>query len=86
MSAHETTSHRVIRHWAEARGFWPACVKGSPERIRLGGSPWGEAGEELDRIDWSHWLAVFERRQLQLIYDPAQSWYTLGSRKPPGGG
>jgi hypothetical protein len=85
MTVYETTNHNTIYHWASARGLWPACVKGSPDRIRLGGDPDANPGEELDPIEWWRWFQEFERRNLQLIYDPSKGWFTLGSRLAPSG-
>src|SRR5207237_715904 len=85
MTVYETTSHQVIYHWATGRGLWPACVKGSPDRIRLGGDDSANPGEEVEPLEWWRWFQEFERRQLQLIYDPSKGWFTLGSRLAPTG-
>src|SRR5437763_15143949 len=86
MTVYETTSHQTIYHWATSRGLWPACVRGEPERIRLGGDDSANPGEELEPIEWWRWFQEFDRRQLQLIYDPSKGWFTLGSRLAPSGG
>lgn len=80
MTVYETTNHQTIYHWATASGLWPACVKGSLDRIRLGGDESANLGEELEPIEWWRWFQEFDRRQLMLIYDPSKGWYTLGSR------
>jgi hypothetical protein len=85
MTVYETTSHQVIYHWASSRGLWPACVKGNPDRIRLGGDESANLGEDLEPIEWWRWFQEFERKQLQLIYDPSKGWFTLGSRLAPTG-
>lgn len=85
MTVHETTSHHVIYHWVTARGLFPACVKGSPDRIRIGGDETANVGEELEPVEWWRWFQTFEARQLMLIFDPSQGWHTLGSRRPPSG-
>ena len=84
MTVYETTSHQAIHHWATSVGLWPACVRGSPDRIRLGGDDSANPGEELDPIEWWRWFQEFDRRQLMLIYDPSKGWHTLGSRLPSG--
>lgn len=86
MTVYETTSHQTIYHWATSRGLWPACVVGEPERIRLGGDEFATPGEELEPIEWWRWFQTFDRKQLQLIYDPSKGWFTLGSRLAPSGG
>jgi len=47
MTVYETTNHQTIYHWATARGLYPACVRGSPDRIRLGGDDSANPGEDL---------------------------------------
>ena len=37
MTVYETTNHNTIYHWVSSRGLFPACVVGSPDRIRIGG-------------------------------------------------
>jgi hypothetical protein len=83
MTVYETTNHNTIYHWATARGLFPASVVGSPDRIRLGGDDSANAGETLEPVEWWRWFQEFERRQLQLIYDPSKGWFTLGSRLAP---
>jgi hypothetical protein len=86
MTVYETTNHNTIHHWATSRGLWPACVAGSPDRIRLGGDPDANPGEDLEPIEWWRWFQEFDRRNLQLVYDPSKGWFTLGSRLAPSGG
>jgi hypothetical protein len=85
MTVYETTNHQTIYHWATARGLWPACVAGSPDRIRLGGDEFAPEQEELEPIEWWRWFQEFDRRLLQLVYDPSKGWFTLASRLPPQG-
>ena len=85
MTVYETTNHNTIYHWVSSRGLWPACVVGSPDRIRIGGDDSANAGEDLEPIEWWRWFKEFEKRELMLIYDPSKGWYTLGSRKAPTG-
>jgi hypothetical protein len=85
MTVYETTNHNTIYHWATSRGLYPACVAGEPTKIRLGGDPDANLGEELQPIEWWRWFQEFDRRNLQLIYDPSKGWFTLGSRLAPSG-
>jgi len=83
MTVYETTNHHAIYHWCTARGLFPACLRGSLDRIRIGGDDSANPGEELDPIEWWRWFKEFEARELMFIYDPSKGWYTLGSRKTP---
>ncbi|MEO6435673.1 MAG: hypothetical protein ABIP55_07910 [Tepidisphaeraceae bacterium] len=85
MTVYETTNHNTIYHWASSRGLWPGCVAGEPTKIRLGGDADVNLGEELAPIEWWRWFQEFDRRNLQLIYDPSKGWFTLGSRLAPSG-
>lgn len=79
MTVYETTNPAQIQSWCEANGYWPACLPGQRDRIRIGGADWAEP-EELELIDWADWFAAFERRQLKFVYDPMQTWFDLQSR------
>jgi hypothetical protein len=86
MTVYETTNHNAIYHWCESRGLWPACVRGQPDRIRLGGDEFAAEEEDLEPIEWWRWFQEFDRRNLQLVYDPSKGWFTLASRLAPSGG
>ena len=86
MTVYETTNHNTIYHWCESRGLWPACVAGQPDRIRLGGDEFAAEDEALEPIEWWRWFQEFDRRKLQLVYDPSKGWFTLASRLAPSGG
>ncbi|MEX2212899.1 MAG: hypothetical protein WD768_02150 [Phycisphaeraceae bacterium] len=79
MTVYETISHHNIRHWCEANHYWPGCLPGQPDRIRVGGNPFGEP-EELELLDWEDWLAAFDARQLKFVYNPSDGWCDLQSR------
>ena len=79
MTVYETTNPDQIRMWCEASGYWPACLPGQPDRIRIGGSPFAEP-EELELLDWDDWYAAFEKRQLKFVYDPTKGWFDMQSR------
>ena len=42
--------------------------------------------EDLEPIEWWRWFQEFDRRNLQLVYDPSKGWFTLASRLAPSGG
>lgn len=79
MTVYETTNPMQIRLWCEANNYWPGCIPGQPDRVRLGGLPFAEP-EELDLIDWDDWFKAFEARNLKFVYDPTQGWCDLQSR------
>jgi hypothetical protein len=79
MTVYETTNHEQIRMWCEANGYWPGCLPGQPDRIRIGGSPFAEP-EELELLDWEDWFVAFDKRQLKFVYDPTKAWCDLQSR------
>ena len=80
MTVYETINHLQIRMYCEASGYWPACAKGQPDRIRIGGSPFSPEPEELDLLDWDDWFEGFEMRQLKFVYDPDKGWFDLQTR------
>ncbi|BDU07003.1 hypothetical protein GV791_26505 [Nocardia cyriacigeorgica] len=66
-----TTSHDVIRRWAERRGANPATMPGSEyngrvEVLRFDFPRYGGAG--LLPVDWEDWFATFDARQLCFRY------------------
>lgn len=79
MTVYETVSHDQIRHWCEASGYWPGCMPGKSDRIRIGGSPFAEP-EVLDLMDWTDWFRQFDKRRLKFVYDPSNGWFDLQSR------
>ena len=79
---HQSPDHLPLGNSA---GLWPACVRGQPDRIRLGGDEFAAEEEDLEPIEWWRWFQEFDRRNLQLIYDPSKGWFTMGSRLAPSG-
>jgi hypothetical protein len=76
-----TTSHDVIRQWAQERGGVPATVRGT-EHGDLAGvlrfdftetdpDPSGE--DRLEHIGWDEWFATFDERRLNFIYQEQRS-------------
>lgn len=66
-----TTSHEVIRRWAEQRGARPATLPGSEYDGRLGVLRFdfpGYGGAVLRTVDWDEWFATFDARRLHFRY------------------
>jgi hypothetical protein len=67
-----TTDHEEIRRWVEARGGWPASVKGTgedgdPGVIRIDFP--GYSGEDtLEPISWDDWFRKFDEKDLAFLY------------------
>jgi len=70
-----TTSHEVIRQWAEARGGRPATVEGTEHGDRLGVLRFDFGGENagLRHVSWDEWFATFDARRLNFIYQEERS-------------
>jgi hypothetical protein len=65
-----TTSHEVIRHWAEERGGVPATVEGTEHGDRAGvlRFDFGERTDKLRHITWEEWFRTFDERRLNFLY------------------
>ena len=65
-----TTSHEVIRHWAEERGGVPATVEGTEHGDRAGvlRFDFGERTAKLRHITWEEWFRTFDERGLNFLY------------------
>jgi Rho termination factor, N-terminal domain len=65
-----TTSHEVIRHWAEERNGVPATVEGTEHGDHLGvlRFDFGGDNERLRQVSWEEWFATFDARDLNFIY------------------
>src|SRR5829696_5009232 len=65
-----TTSHEVIRSWAEERQAVPATVAGTEHEGRPGvlRLDFGDKSAELRHISWDEWLDTFDSRQLNFVY------------------
>ncbi|MDT7706906.1 MAG: hypothetical protein QOG20_2513 [Pseudonocardiales bacterium] len=66
-----TTSHEVIRRWAQDRGAQPATVPGTEHGDHLGvltlDFP-GYGGEKLRHVSWDEWFRTFDERRLNFIF------------------
>ena len=70
-----TTSHQVIRTWAEERGATPATVEGTEHDDHLGvlRFDFGGGSDNLRHVDWSEWFQTFDARKLNFIYQENRS-------------
>ena len=70
-----TTSHDVIREWAEARGATPATVEGTEHDDHLGvlRFDFGGDSDRLRHVSWDEWFATFDERRLNFIYQETRS-------------
>jgi hypothetical protein len=73
-----TTSHDVIREWAEARDAKPATVDGTEHDGHLGvlRFDFGGDSDRLRHVEWDEWFETFDERRLNFIY---QETHTDGS-------
>jgi Rho termination factor, N-terminal domain len=65
-----TTSHEVIRAWAEERGGVPATVPGTEHGDHLGvlRLDFGGDNADLRQVSWDEWFGTFDARKLNFIY------------------
>ena len=65
-----TTSHEVIRRWAEERDAVPATVEGTEHGDHLGvlRFDFGGDSDNLRHVSWDEWFATFDTRRLNFIY------------------
>jgi hypothetical protein len=70
-----TTSHEVIRSWAEDRGGVPATVDGTEHGDHLGvlRFDFGGDSERLRHVSWEEWFETFDARRLNFIYQQERS-------------
>jgi Rho termination factor, N-terminal domain len=70
-----TTSHEVIRQWAEERNGVPATVEGTEHGDTLGvlRFDFGGDSERLRHVSWDEWFETFDRRRLNFIYQEQRS-------------
>jgi Rho termination factor-like protein len=65
-----TTSHEVIRHWAEERNGVPATVEGTEHGDHLGvlRIDFGGDNDKLRHVSWDEWFDTFDHRKLNFLY------------------
>ena len=68
-----TKNHTTIRRWVEARGGWPATVKGTKRRgedaglLRIDYPGYSGKGK-LQRIEWDEFFEKFDEENLEFLY------------------
>lgn len=71
-----TTSHEVIRRWADDRGAVPASVPGTEHDDHVGVLRFdfpGYGGESLEHVSWDDWFQAFDQRNLNFLYQETRS-------------
>jgi hypothetical protein len=65
-----TTSHEVIRRWAEERNAVPAAVEGTEHGGHLGvlRFDFGGDSDRLKHVSWQEWFETFDARRLNFLY------------------
>src|SRR3954468_980120 len=65
-----TTSHEVIRRWAEERNAVPATVEGTEHGDHLGvlRFDFGGDSDNLRQVSWEEWFGTFDARTLNFLY------------------
>jgi hypothetical protein len=65
-----TTSHEVIRKWAEERQGVPATVEGTEHGDHLGVLRFDFGGDSgnLRHVSWDEWFETFDARKLNFLY------------------
>jgi hypothetical protein len=65
-----TTSHEVIRRWAEERDGVPATVEGTEHGDHLGvlRFDFGGDSDRLRHVSWEEWFDTFDTRKLNFLY------------------
>jgi hypothetical protein len=70
-----TTSHEVIKQWAEQRDATPATVDGTEHDGHLGvlRFDFGDDTANLKHVEWDEWFDTFDARKLNFIYQENKS-------------
>jgi Rho termination factor, N-terminal domain len=71
-----TTSHEVIKAWAEERDATPATVEGTEHGDHLGVLRFDFGGgddKNLRQVSWDEWFNTFDVRRLNFIYQEQRS-------------
>src|SRR4051794_30498452 len=69
-----TTSHEVIREWAQARDAVPATVEGTEHGDHLGvlRFDFGGDSDRLRQVTWDEWFETFDARRLNFLYQESR--------------
>jgi hypothetical protein len=71
-----TTSHEVIKRWAEERDATPATVGGTEHGDHLGVLRFdfpGYGGQTLEHVSWDEWFKTFDDRNLNFLYQETKT-------------
>jgi hypothetical protein len=75
-----TTDHDQIRKWVEARGGFPARVKGTGRGRGAGvlrvDYPGFRGQESLEKISWDDWFDTFDDSHLAFLYQEGRSRFS----------
>lgn len=65
-----STSHDVIRNWADRRGGRPATVKGTADDEHAGilRIDFGPKEDRLEEIEWDEFFDKFDEAKLAFLY------------------
>jgi hypothetical protein len=79
-----TTNREEIRRWVEAKGGWPAHVKGTergndPGILRID-FPGYSGVETLAKMSWNDWFRWFEKKKLAFVHQPSTRFSKLIAR------
>lgn len=63
----DTTDHKTIQRWIEARGGHPSRVKGAKEGgiLRV---DFGKPEDNLEAIEWEDFFSIFDENNLSFLY------------------
>ena len=73
-----TTSHEVIRQWADAHGGVPATAPGSEHGghvgvLRIAFPENSDRDSNLEQISWDDWFEKFDQENLAFLYQAQKS-------------
>lgn len=66
-TAQRTHDHDEIRTWVEQNNGHPAVVEGTGGVLRI---DFGQPEERLEQVDWDRFFDIFDRSNIEFLYDP----------------
>jgi len=66
-TAKRTNDHEEIRRWVEAHDGRPAIVAGTGGVLRI---DFGEPEQQLEPVPWDRFFEIFDRSNVDFLYDP----------------
>ena len=66
-TAKRTNDHEEIRRWVEAHDGRPAIVAGTGGVLRI---DFGEPEQQLEQVSWDRFFEIFDRSNVDFLYDP----------------